>query len=144
LTSHRKGAEKLPPKPAETAQFDAQTLHEINFEIISRLLKIWREYKDRKENRLKIFNLGAKLHAMIVDSIKIDPDIQDLKKLHEMRDQLQAEYEEAKRNGLIGPGSKERVISQFIEFITDNDLKQRIIEYARKQVERQREGTSDS
>jgi len=39
----------------------------ILLDIISRLLKIWRDYKDWKENRLKIFKLGAKLHVMLID-----------------------------------------------------------------------------
>lgn len=89
--SHRKAAEKLPPKPAETVEFDAQTLHKLNFEIVSRLLKIWREYKDRKENRLKIFNLGVKLHGMVIDSIKVDPDIRNLKKIRKLMVELEAE-----------------------------------------------------
>ena len=132
----RKAAEKLAPISTETAQFDAQTLHKINFEIISRLLKIWREYKDRKENRLKIFNLGAKLHGMVIDSIKVDPDIQQLKQLHEMSEEFQRELELAKKNRLLGPGAREQIIAEFINSLPP-ELRNSIVAYGRERLKLQ-------
>lgn len=98
--NHTKGAEKLAPIPKDPAQFNAETLRRITFEVISRLYKVWSEYKDRKENRLKIFNLGRKLHGLLVESIKVDPDIMEIKKLREVYEQFEEEYEIFKRQNL--------------------------------------------
>jgi hypothetical protein len=70
---------------------------------------------------------------MIIDSIRVHPEIQQLKELHEIIEEIEREYEIAKKNGLFGPIARERAIADLIDDISDPALKAAFIEYTKKQ-----------
>jgi hypothetical protein len=85
-----------------------ETLQNVSFEIIAKLLAIWRDpkkagltFKSPQEQADWKFSQGGKLHAMVMEAMRLHPDLQQLRKLHEMYEELLREYELAKRIGIL-------------------------------------------
>jgi hypothetical protein len=82
IETSEKGVEKLPTISSKSPEIKLETLQSISIELIGKLLLIWRAYKDTKENRVRLFDLGKKLHDMVIDAMRFHPDITNLSKLH--------------------------------------------------------------
>jgi hypothetical protein len=85
-----------------------ETLQNISFEIIAKLLAIWRDpkkagltFKSTQEQADWKFSQGIKLHALVMEAIRLHPDVQQLRKLHEMYEELLKQYEIARRSGIL-------------------------------------------
>jgi hypothetical protein len=92
-----------------------ETLQNIVFEIIAKLLTIWRDpkkaipgfaFKSPQEQAHWKFTHGMKLHTMVIEAIRLHPDLEQLRKLHEMFQELVKEYELAKRSGILSSNSR--------------------------------------
>jgi uncharacterized protein YeeX (DUF496 family) len=109
-------------------------------------MKIWENYRDTKENRVRLFNLGHKLHSMIIETMKLDPDLRELAELQDMLENIKQEYEQAIKDGIIKPRSeapvRDRIIADFIETLPCQ-LKDPLIEYAKHLVKPQAEESKE-
>jgi hypothetical protein len=85
-----------------------ETLQNISFEVIAKLLTIWRDpkkagltFKSPREQAEWKFSQGVKLHSMVIEAMRLHPDLEQLRKLHEIIPELLKAYELAKRSGII-------------------------------------------
>jgi hypothetical protein len=91
-----------------TPEIAPETLQNISFEIIAKLLTIWRDpkkagftFKSPREQADWKFSQGVKLHTMVIEAMRLHPDLEQLRKLHEMYEELLEQHEIAKRIGII-------------------------------------------
>jgi hypothetical protein len=94
-----------------------ETLQNISFELIAKLLTIWRDpkkagltFKSPREQADWKFSQGMKLHGMVTEAMRLHPDLEQLRKLHGMDEEVLKEYELAKRAGIIptNPGRTQK------------------------------------
>jgi hypothetical protein len=87
-----------------------ETLQNISFEIIAKLLTIWRDpkkaiqgftFKSPREQADWKFSQGAKLQDMVIDALRYNRDIAELAKIMKDWEEMRAEYELARKNGLL-------------------------------------------
>jgi hypothetical protein len=91
-----------------TPEITPETLQNISFEIIAKLLTMWRDpkkagltFKSPREQADWRFSQGIKLHTMVIEAMRLHPDLEQLRKLHGMDEEVLKVYELAKRIGII-------------------------------------------
>jgi hypothetical protein len=100
----------LTDKPAKASEISAEMLQALSFELIARLVELWRKLDvSNSQGKGRKFNWGSQLHRMIIDAMRFHPDIVELSKLHEFEREVTAEYEAhlARKTG-INPGETQR------------------------------------
>jgi len=70
------------------AQITVETLQNICFELIAKSVKLWRTYSEDRRHKGRKIKTAALIHGMIINSIRVDRDIQHLKELHEAYEEL--------------------------------------------------------
>lgn len=90
-----------------------ETLQNISFELIAKLLTLWRDpkkavegftFKSPREHADWKFSQGVKLHAMVTDALRYNRDIAELAETRRRFEEIVAEYEFARKSGLLPPG----------------------------------------
>jgi hypothetical protein len=96
-----------------TPEITPETLQNISFEIIAKLLTIWRDpkkavqgftFKSPREQAAWKFRQGEKLHDMVIDALRYNRDIAELAKIVKAFDLIRSEYELARKSGLLPRG----------------------------------------
>jgi hypothetical protein len=77
--------EKSSTEVSEAPEITVETLQELSFELINESVKTWRRFKDSGHGAARKLSYAAKIHAMIIDAMRLHPDIQDLKEITEVR-----------------------------------------------------------
>ncbi|MFI5448451.1 MAG: hypothetical protein ACHQ03_01605 [Candidatus Bathyarchaeia archaeon] len=70
---------------AETPELSVETLQKHSSYLIDECIRIWKTYKEVGKSKFSKISAACKIHAMIVDLLKLDPDLSELT---EMRDTL--------------------------------------------------------
>ena len=87
----------------KAAEITTETLQKLSFELIAKSMIIWRSLRETGHGKARKFAYAFKIHQMIIDAIRVHPDVQQLKELHEKMTEIEAEYRIARKRGLIGP-----------------------------------------
>ena len=68
------------------------------FEIIIKCVELWRTYRDTKKSKGIKIKVARSIHSMIIDAMKMYPDIKDLQELKKMAQQVEKELAIARKN----------------------------------------------
>jgi len=81
---------------SEAAEITVE-FQELGFELINESAKTWRRFKDSGHGAARKLRYAAKIHAMIINAMQMNPDIQRLKDLTEQFEELRKLKLEAER-----------------------------------------------
>ena len=88
-------------KEAETTP---ETLENISFELITKLLNAWRTpkkhsftFKSKHQEASWKFNAAIKLHSIIIDAMRFHPDLRRLAELHRVAEEVEQELAVARK-----------------------------------------------
>lgn len=89
----------------ETPEISTETLQNISFEIIGKLLTAWRKpevpFEDERKRLDWKFTTGARLHDLVIDALRYNQNLQDLAKLHKVIEELENERAIARKSGIL-------------------------------------------
>ena len=85
--------EKSSTEVSEAAEITIESLQELSFELIDESVQTWRRFKDSGHGAARKLSYAAKIHAMIIDAMRLHPDIQDLKEMTDKLEEIDREYQ---------------------------------------------------
>jgi hypothetical protein len=68
---------------AETPELSVEMLQKHSSYLIDECIRIWKTYKEVGKSKFSKISAACKIHSMIVDVLKLDPDLSELKELRE-------------------------------------------------------------
>ena len=87
---------------AKAYQNTPVSMQEAHFDVINRLLKLWQNLEDKtSKGKGRVFSYGAMIGRMLYEYQRTDPDIQKLHEILAKYEELNREYELAKKAGVI-------------------------------------------
>ena len=72
----------------KTPEISVETLQKRSFYLIDESMRIWKTYKEVGKSKFSKISAACKIHSMIVDVLKLDPDLSELKELRETAHRL--------------------------------------------------------
>ena len=74
-----------------------EELVEFSFELVTKAMQMWRTYRETTKAKGQKIRMGIEIHKMIMDAMKINPDMKSVKELSKHFDEVKAELDLAKR-----------------------------------------------
>lgn len=74
-----------------------EELIDYSFEIVQKSMTLWRKYKDTDRARSQKIRVGIDIHKMIIEAMRINPDMRSVKELSKQFDEVKTELDLAKR-----------------------------------------------
>ncbi|MGO9645377.1 MAG: hypothetical protein ACLPY5_11590 [Candidatus Bathyarchaeia archaeon] len=71
-----------------TPEISVEKLRTHSFYLIEECIRIWKTYKEVGKSKFSKISAACKIHSMIVDVLKLDPDLSELKELRETAHRL--------------------------------------------------------
>lgn len=83
-------------------------MQEAHFDVITRLLTLWQGLEDKtSKGKGRVFGYGATIGRMLYEYQRTNPDVEKLHEILAKYEELNREYELAKKTGIINRRTQE-------------------------------------